>query len=283
MSKKSPSPAAGREEARMLATQMRKEQAAREKRTKVLAMTGFGAAVLALLAAIGVLVVKSQPVPLPEPGALAAPTAVTASGGIPMGAGGSAGTTNPEAPVVDVYLDFMCSWCAVFEDSATKTLAQMRDAGDITLAIHPLGLMDYTTPGGVYSTRAAAAAAWVAEHSPTAFEKFVETLFTKQADVGPKGLSDSEIADVARAAGADEATAAGIADLTSYQTYAAWVAKVSEDASSNTALHNDQGKFGTPTVVIDGTRFPGNWQDQDALSAAVQAAVSAFDTEGHGD
>lgn len=276
MSSKKPATAPSRDSARALAASMRAEQAAREKRVKTITISAFGVAVAALVGAIVWVVVANQPAKLPEPGALATPSVINADGGISVGKDGTAGSVNEGAPAVDVYLDFMCPWCGVFEETNGALLTDWRASGDITYVMHPVAILDDMSAGASYSTRAAAAAVWVAEKSPASFEKFVTGMFAQQPKEGTKGLTDREIADIAKTAGASAETVDGIADLTSFKTYAAWVAAQTDTVSKNeklwTTYQDGRKGFSTPTVVIGGQKFEGDWRDQAQLRGAVDAA-----------
>jgi len=278
MSSKKSTPASSRDSARALAATMRAEQAAREKRVKLITISVFGVAVVALVVAIVWAVVASRPVPLPEPGPLATPSVVNEAGGIPVGQDGVAGSVTEGAPVVDVYLDFMCPWCGVFEEKNGQLLKDWRAAGDITYVMHPVAILDDASVGASFSTRAAAAAVWVAETSPESFEAFVAGMFAQQPEEGTKGLTDDQIADVAKQAGASDETVEGIADLTSYTTHAAWVAAqtdtVSKDEKLWTRYQDGRAGFSTPTIVVGGEKFDGDWQAPGALRAAVDAAAA---------
>lgn len=273
MSSKKSAPAQSRDAARNLAATMRAEQAAREKRVKIITISAFGVAVAALVAAIIWAVIASRPAELPEPAPLATPSVAAESGGIPIGKDGVAGTSNEGAPVVDVYLDFRCLWCNVFEDTNAADIAEWRAAGDITYVLHPVAILD---DAGKFSTRAAAAAVWIAEKSPEHFDKFVTEMFAVQPETGPQPLSDREIADIAKTVGAPAEVVDGIADLTSYKTYASWIADRTQAAGSDKKLESDLGQgrrgFSTPTIVVDGEKFEDNWQVPGVLRAAVDAA-----------
>ncbi|QIK84353.1 thioredoxin domain-containing protein [Sanguibacter sp. HDW7] len=272
MSSKKPATVPSRDSARALAATMRAEQAAREKRVKTITIAVFGVAVLALVAAIVWAVIASRPTKLPEPGALATPSVVAESGGISLGKDGVAGTSNEGAPVVDVYLDYMCPWCGVFEETNSSLLAEMREAGDITLVIHPVTILDRLSSGTAFSSRAAAAAVYVAEKAPEKFDAFNTAMFAKQPEENSKGLTDREIADIAKSVGVPAAVSDAIANLDAYKTYARWVGSQTEKASADTKLHTQDGIFSTPTIVVGGTKFNGDWRDQTQLRAAVDAA-----------
>lgn len=272
MSSKKSNASLSRDEARALSASMRAEQASREKRFKIIAVIIFGIAVVALVVAIALLFVKSQPAKLPEPGALAAPAVVAETGGITIGKDGVAGTSNEGAPVVDVYLDYMCPWCGVFEETNSALLTELREAGDITLVVHPVTILDRLSSGTAFSTRSAAAAVYVAEKAPQHFDAFNTAMFAKQPEENSKGLTDREIADIAKSVGVPAAVVDGIANLDSYKQFARWVGSQTEKASADTKLHTQDGLFSTPTIVVGGTKFEGDWRNEQQFRAAIDAA-----------
>jgi protein-disulfide isomerase len=205
---------------------------------------------------------------------VASPANSTDDGGIPMGAEGVAGTDNgADAVEVGVYLDYMCPICGDFEETNGESLDALRESGDATVVVHPVSILDRTSQGSQFSTRAAAAAAYVADQAPEAMSQFNTLMFDNQPAEGTEGLTDQQIADLAEQAGAPADVAAKIADGTAAETYADWAATATSLVTQDEALANPQsGGFGTPTITIDGERWDGDWSDPTQLTSAVQAA-----------
>ncbi|MEK8227673.1 DsbA family protein [Oerskovia sp. M15] len=65
-----------------------------------------------------------------------------------------------------MYLDYMCPICGQFEEINSASLDEMREAGDVNLVLHPVAILDRMANAQQFSTRSAAAAAYVAEHAP---------------------------------------------------------------------------------------------------------------------
>lgn len=271
-----------REAARAEALAMREAQAKRDKRNRLITI---GALVGGLLVLVGVFLAiwipamndRNETLDAVAEGDLSqveSPANSTDDGGIPMGAEGVAGTDNgAEAVEIGVYLDYMCPICGTFEETNGETLDALRESGDVTVVVHPVSILDRTSQGSQFSTRAAAAAAFVADRAPEAMNQFNTLMFENQPAEGTEGLTDEQIADLAEQAGAPADVAAQIADGTAAETYADWVATATSLVTQDEALSNPQsGGFGTPTITIDGERWDGNWQDPTALSSAVEAA-----------
>jgi protein-disulfide isomerase len=214
-----------------------------------------------------------------------APAAAAPDGGIPVGRGG-VGTAGDDDVVVEVYLDPACPWCQRLEAMYGDALAGLVEAGGVTLVHRPLAFLDARW-GGTYSTRAVHALAVVADAAPAHYPALHTQLLEHQPEAGePAGLSDDEIAALARDAGVPAdvvATFTGAAP-TGYRvttadggteqrtatarTFAPWIAATTAQASA------DLGEVGVPTVLVDGERVE-DWTEPGSLTARIAAAVAA--------
>ena len=270
-----------REAARAEALALREAQAKRDKRNRLITIGALVAGVLVLVGvflAVWIPAMKDQnkTIDAVAAGNLADVTSPSTSrddGGIPMGADGAAGTENEGAVEVGVYLDYMCPICGQFEETNGATLDQLRESGDITVVLHPVSILDRMANAQQFSTRSAAAAAWIADRAPEQMNAFNAIMFQNQPEENVSTLTDEQIADLAEQAGVPADVAAGIADGTAVETYGDWAATATSLVTQDEALVNPQsGGFGTPTITIDGERWDGNWSDPNALSEAVTAA-----------
>lgn len=259
------------EEAREQALRLRAEQerAARRQRVLAITLTVVGLAVVGGLVAF----ILSQQAPAPRDfsdvedplSEVTAPATATDEGGIPVGADGAAGGSDPDAVPVTVYLDFMCPACGAFEQQAGPVLDEMRENGEILVEYRPVAILDGQSRGTRFSTRAGAAAGLVADQSPEAFADFVAAMYANQPQEGTEGLSDEQIAEIARQAGVSEDVASTIADG-GHMTgpFADWVS-----ALTVVALR-EQAPFGTPTVLVDGERLD-SWAPEQIQAAVAEA------------
>lgn len=281
-----PSPGKGRpsknerrDAAREQARALREQQAKRDRRNKFL---GIGMLSVAVLALGGVLVwVLTQgggssdealpdypDTPLSE--VTDVPRAALPEGGIPVSASGVGGEVDDSATRVDVYLDYMCPACGAFEEANGDNLITLASDGAATVVYHPIAILNRFSNGTGYSTRAASAAALVADAAPDQFAAFNEQLFAGQPDEGTDGLTNAEIADIARDAGVDDGVADQIADGSALDRFGQWVTSATNDVTANPDLVNEaNGSFGTPTITIDGQIWTENWTDPNALLQAV--------------
>jgi protein-disulfide isomerase len=284
-----------RQAARAEAARLQQEQARKAKRTRRLAVGGLAAAVLVLVVIIALVLRQSaatrqafddvvfgggeQDVQAPALADVTAPAGTDDSGGVTVRGDGTAGAA--AAPVeVTVYLDFMCPFCGQFESANGPVLAERLAAGQIDLTYRVVSILDAQSSGTFYSTRAANAAAVVADRDPDHYADFVTALFADQPEEGSAGLTDAQIADVATGAGvpADVTTlftattsgtytAGGDQHEGTWRTYAPWVAAVTQQATT------DLGELRTPTILIDGEPFTGDFTTAGAFEQALDAAA----------
>lgn len=269
------SPADRRAAAREQAEQTAAEQARRQRRTR----TVLGAAVLgvALLVGAAVWFVLSRGGPEVDgisqlPDGIDVPSVSDAHGGISFGASGEAGSTSGEDAVrVDLYVDFLCPGCGAFEDVNGADLEALRTDGEATVVLHAISFLDGRSDGSSYSTRAAAAFAHVAEEAPEAAYDFQVALFDHQPAEGATAPDDERIEQIAEEAGVPATVAEGISD----QRYRDYVGALTQVAFGDPDLLDAQGRFTTPTVLVDGAVFSGDWSSPGALRAAVETAASS--------
>lgn len=233
-----------REAARREAERLAKKQAATERRNR-LVIIAVSVVVVALVAIAGVLIYQQSQRTLLSDFEGERPVASTDTGGIPFGPGAVAGTTTAAATEVNVYLDFNCVHCATFEGVNSNDVRSLLENGDATVYMHPLNYLG-ANPGD-YSLRAANAFAIVASDAPEAAYDFMQGLFANRPETG-EGLDDTQIAEIALAAGVPEDVASTLTD----PTYLEWVAVASDQARAD-------GVSGTPSTFIDGEEWAGDW------------------------
>ena len=203
---------------------------------------------------------------------ITAPAGSTANGGIPVGSSGIAGTTDgaaDDAVVVTVYSDYMCPYCGEFEAVNGAILSELRAQGDIVIEYHPVSILDRLSQGSAYSTRAATAAALVADRAPETFVGFDAALFAQQPAEGTVGWTDAEIAGIARGAGVPDEVAVVIESseyLTGADSFVPWVAAATQQGAQ------DLGRLATPTVLLDGAPLTVDWGIPGALAQAIEQA-----------
>jgi protein-disulfide isomerase len=273
-------------EAREKARLIREAQLKKDKRNKLLIGWGIVAAVVAILAIVALVVTSSirQNTPIADQGPV--PANANINGGVtllantevkktdaatvdmanvpakpatlpsPVVAPGAEAAEGQPVKIV-AYIDFICPVCKRFEDTYNEALTGLRNEGKISLEYRPLGFLDRLSSTN-YSSRAANAAACVAEEAPEKYAEYVGILFANQPAEGGAGLSDDKLKSLASDIGAD---INGCVDDRTFRPYV----KYSTELASNTGI------TGTPTVFIDGKQWDGSTD----LNADIQAAIDA--------
>ena len=211
---------------------------AKERRTTVviiavslLVIVGFGALVF--------FIVNSAKVP-----ALAeahAPAPADATGGIPVGTGGVAGVDVPtDVTRVDLYIDLMCPVCKQFEATNAADLDALREDGTIAIYYHPISILDRSSAGSNYSTRAANSVGVVADQDPSHFIQYIQALYANQPQEGTTGHDDDALAAIAVGVGVPT----DVASTFKGGEFTKWVTAATEQASKD-------GMQGTPTVMVN--------------------------------
>ncbi|HWH96779.1 MAG TPA: thioredoxin domain-containing protein [Pseudolysinimonas sp.] len=269
-----------REQARELARLEREARLKAQARNRILIRVGATVGVVAVLAAIagGVWLATRPagpgPVNMASDGILFTGTDDGAVEAVQTGAVPAEGTpipTDPDAYDVPArivtYIDYGCPYCNQFETTNAAQIEDLVAAGYATLEVHPIAILDRAFLGSEYPTRAANAMACVAADEPNAFLDASAALFVGQPAEQTEGLTDDGIRDILDSAGAlNDEVSACIGD----KRYAAWVAAATERATTDPDLANpDTGKFGTPTILVNGVRYTGPLDDPAAFATFV--------------
>jgi protein-disulfide isomerase len=228
-----------------------REQLARERRVRRNRWITIGAVVVLVIAGlVGFAVYQSQ-----KKTTYAIPSATTNDGSPNTGllVGGDGPVT------VEVYLDFQCPVCKNFETTVTPTLNQLIDSHKIRLVWHPVNILDGSSSGTHYSSRAGSSAGCAVDAPGNKLKAYGEALFANQPPEGGTGLTDDQIIDIAGSAGINTPE---FAQCVRGQKYVDWV-----DNVTNSMFQ--RGYNATPTVLVNGKQVPNPTAEN------VQAAVAA--------
>jgi protein-disulfide isomerase len=274
-------------QAREKARAIREEQLKKEKRNKLLVGWGIVVAIVVIIAIIAAVVIgniqNNAPVadqgPTPANGnvhggvTLLAGSEVVKSepGSVNVADGPSAPATKPATVTVPggeaeagkpvkviAYIDFICPVCKRFETTYGESLTNLRNEGKISLEYRPLGFLDLQSTTN-YSSRAANAAACVANTSPEKYADFFNLLFERQPAEGSAGISDKDLKAMATEVGA-----ANIDSCVDSKQFRPWVKVATQEAAAI-------GITGTPTIFVDGKQWDGSTD----LNAEIQTAITA--------
>lgn len=268
-----------REEARAHARSLRETQMKRDKRRKVFIQVGVIVGILAVVAIIGTVIVTSIPKAGPRPANMASDgivlTAELGTDGKPDGNivavtnaalpdGASPIATTPVKGKLNIveYQDFMCPICGNFDKEDSSVIIDRVKSGAATWEIHPISILNARSQGTNYSTRAANAAACVATYAPNSFLPFNQLLYGNQPSEGSTGLSDQQL--VAFATQAIGTANSSVTSCINKQTYAGWVTQATNRVLNAKSLPNSNNVAlqGTPTVIVNGTEYPGKVDSQ---------------------
>ena len=267
-----------REAAREKARELRELQRKKEKRNRLFLQGGIVVAVLVIATVVTLVLVNSVTPPAAGPlnmrsdGIIigkdlkAVPTAAIPAKGKPV-----ATVRDKKSSVVSIriYLDYFCPVCNAFETANKAQITSWLKKGAATIEIHPISFLDRSSLGTRYSSRAANAAACVANYSPNDYWAFTEEMYAKQPAEGTAGLSNAQIIAVAKTAKVHNLSQ--VSGCINDEKFKAWVTAATNRATAG-PLPDSTVKTvtGTPTVIVDGVEYPIT--SDDVSSAAAFAA-----------
>ncbi|PZQ88236.1 MAG: hypothetical protein DI534_12295 [Leifsonia xyli] len=262
-----------REEAREAARVAREKQLKRQKTLKWLIPTVSSVAILAIVAGVVWAVIALQPPPKKEAG-----PANMISDGIVFESDGNNGVkyvptaaikkgadpveTTPRDGVLNIvtYVDFTCPICKQFEEAYSDQIQKLVASGSATLEVKPIAILNRMFTGRTVSTRANNVGACTANFAPDKFLDVMSAMYKNQAEENGPGLTNSDLLSIVKGAGVTDQQ---VLDCISNESFTPWV-----DAA--TARSSQNGVTGTPTVIINGTKWDGQTQSfEDFVNAEI--------------
>jgi protein-disulfide isomerase len=165
---------------------------------------------------------------------------------------------------LDLYEDFMCPICHNFENQSGATIKQLVAQNKVTVQYHTVAILDDSSNGTKYSTRAAGAAAAAAIAGK--FIEYHDALYANQPSEGSNGLTNAKLIDLGKSVGL---TSTAFVDAVNNETYDPWVANVTNQFAQ-------RGFNGTPTIVVNGKVLQGPGQtvpSTDLLTQTIDQAA----------
>jgi protein-disulfide isomerase len=274
-----------REAAREKAKELRESQRKKDRRTKVVLQGSVILAVVAIAAIVAFVIVTTVKPAGPGPrnmlsdgiligeGFTATPTAALQAGASPVP---NVRDDTDDVIRIQMYVDYFCPICGQFEEANSDQLTTWIESGAARVEIFPMAILDRASQGTKYSSRAANAAACVADASPDQFYDFHNILFANQPKEGTEGLSDTELIALTKEAGVSSPKA--IADCITDEKFKTWVADARNRAQNGPIVDSNVKKIaGTPTVIVNGLKYTGALDDAKAFSAfVIQAENTNF-------
>lgn len=280
-----------REAARETARLEREAEKRRQRRNRVFLQGGILVGVIAIIAVVALVIVNVNankptgdgPKNMASDGILltgskmaAVPTPAIKAGGKPV----PTDTATLKGVRIVTYIDYQCPFCQQFEAANSQQIESMVASGAASLEIHPIAFLDANSLGNKYSTRAANAAACVANYDPNNFYAVNTALFANQPAESTSGKTDQELITVLKNAGSSSSST--ISSCITSQAFVPWVtaatARIDPTGKTITfkgVANTPQVFAGTPTVFVNGERFTGSITDSAVFAAFLAKATSA--------
>jgi protein-disulfide isomerase len=270
-----------REEARQKAKAVMEETRRKEKRNKMFFQGGIIVGVLAVVSIIGLLIANQpQPVPQANPAnmisggvVLTGNQQVVPSAAIPEGGEATATPLTDDKVHVDIYVDYLCPFCKLFEEVQKETIMSYMENYPVEFEFHPLGMISE------YSAVSANAAACVASLEPALWWDANNALYDFQPEEakGAQFTKKQSINYILETAWVNTPVSEEVKQCVKDTRYYDSVMFASATALSDVLPNTNGVKLqSTPTVLIDGVKFEGNWRDNTtSLSQAIDQALEA--------
>jgi protein-disulfide isomerase len=272
-----------REVAREKAKELRLAQRKLDRRNRWLLQGGLAVVAIAIIATVTLIIVNSVRPAAPGPRNML-------SDGIKIGQNFEAvqtvGLAADEDPVpsaentddvidIRLYVDYNCKFCAEFEAENNEQIAAWIAEGAATLEVHPISLLDGQSAATQYSTRAANAAACVANYSPNSFFDVNAALFEEQPGEGEPGLDDAELFDIVSNVGVSNENA--IEKCINEVQFRPWVRDATARALNGPIPNSDVDSVrGTPTILVNGAKYTYSYPfDAQEFGQVVSQAVGS--------
>ena len=223
------------------------ERRRREGERRLRLTSGLAGVLLVLVTGVGIGVQAARASTPNGP----SPQSVTMSNGVTLGRSSAQVT-------LDLYEDPQCPVCKQFESEAGDTIASWIDSGKAKVNYHIIAFLDRASSTR-YSSRSANALYCAADAG--VFQRYHGLLYANQPPEGSAGLTDDQLIQLGRQAGATGDT---FASCVRDRRYADFVSRITDQASRD-------GIFGTPTVLVNGK--PVQPVDLATVRTAVEAAT----------
>ncbi len=274
-----------REAARRKARVLREQQKKKEHRTRLFVQGGLIVTSLAVIGIVALVIVNSIKPAGPGPNNMLSDGIrigqnfqAVLTPGVQPGGSPVASPTASASSVIDIrmYVDYQCPHCKEFEAANVSQLSTWLHSGAATVEIHPIAILNNSSQGNQYSTRAANAAACVANYSPNSFWAYNELLYANQPAENSPGRTDAQL--VALTVKAKVSSAASIAACITGTKFKTWVNAATIRALQGPIPNSNVAKVqGTPTVIVNGQLYPGSLTDPNAFASFVfQAEGKTF-------
>jgi protein-disulfide isomerase len=281
MSNSSPKPSRSqqREQAREQAKKLREQNKRKETRSKLLIQVSVVAVAVAIVGGtVAAIMSAAQDAGENTASPDTAPANMTFDNGIKIGTGLRAftDTVTPtpsegtEIPEISVWVDYQCPFCQYFDLANTAQIRSLVDTGAATLTIHPISFLDAASLNQ-YSSRAANAAACVANFEPDSYFDMHTILMEQQSAEGGDGHSDATLFEFANLAGAGTTE---VESCINDKSFGEWIEQTTQNVLSSPRPGSGISVTSTPTVLVNGQQYPGDPKDSAAFLAFFQLVTA---------
>lgn len=178
-------------------------------------------------------------------------------------------TIGPDDPAdIQLYVDYRCPVCALFEAANAATLEEAVESGEATLEVRPLRFLDRVDEADQYSSRASSAVMCVASEQPeAAWDAHAHLLGEAvQPSESEPGLTNAElIEELDSVSGGLNGEARSCIESEQYVPFAQaldnWVFSTPVPRAVDPSLQVQ----GTPFAVVNGTPYAGSPGDAAAF------------------
>lgn len=168
-----------------------------------------------------------------------------------------------DAPVVDVYEDFRCPICKMFDQVSGETTTELAQEGTIRLRVHLKTVIDANTGGDSSAVAGSSAVCALDQGMWTEYHSALFSLQPQQETA--EGFPKEAYTEAAEKAGMSGAQLEEWQQCTDDETYVDYVRSV-DDASSEAGIN------GTPVIAVNGTTL-------DWAGLTDGQSLSTFDSE----
>lgn len=256
-----------RDAARQKALEIQKEQERRERRSRMIILLSVIAG-LAVVIGLAVMILSKAPKDIdPDitaiPAEVSAPAAATDTGAFNMYKGEIVETAPEGVPVLDLYLDFMCSHCAAFEGLHSDYVMAKQDAGEAVVSFHPISILGYTAAIERGSTYAA-----LFDIDPIVAQQYSKWAFENQQNTNLTETVQAEYLETLGISAAD-------AEKATNGDYDRFIQAASTVTLNNESLRDETGGFGTPAIYFNGEKVLTSYTDVEGFQADIDSRIAA--------
>ena len=226
------------------AKELAKQEAERQKQTKITIFSAIGLTVVGLVLLLSYILSQSED-----------STTVTESQQSPITVTENAFKVEVEgikkdAKRVDVFFDPMCPGCAIVDQAIGEELAKLVDNGDISLYLSPVSFLDEASSDD-YSTRAINAFVAIAEYDSRLALKFMNVILSEDFQPNQGGtyspVPNSKFVEIAKSINIPDNVTEKILNM----NYMEWITETSRKQTERTDLFPEG--FSTPAVFVNVT------------------------------